>query len=335
MRAISRDPSISSSPGGSHSQGPSVPNRRRHVRAAKRRHRDSCRVRRRGRDRPASYRGLRPRQRCLGRAEDGGRPSSLDRARTALAADRGTSAAGASAVSHSRRARARRRADCGGGRSRRLPRCEPETRRTPPAGFACWPPESAASLSPVTDRHTLSASSRCRNSSGRRCSRPCRVYRWAEHALCSTASAAWRASWRPGTTNGSRSQGSAPSTARRFAGRSPNHSRRSREWQARSRIRRRDGPPGRNLRRRLGPGGPAAPERGSLALLPPGPDAVRILPVRGTWPSAPRAPAQAPKSAAPRTAFGPARAGCGFREPLAPRLARPGRAIVAPAGRAD
>jgi hypothetical protein len=42
---------------------------------------------------------------------------------------------------------------------------------------------------------------------------------------------------------------------------------------------------GRCVRRSLGPGCPAAPGRNCLALLPPGPDAVRKLPVRGTWPS--------------------------------------------------
>ncbi len=39
------------------------------------------------------------------------------------------------------------------------------------------------------------------------------------------------------------------------------------------------------IRRSLGPGWSAAPERLRLALLPPGSDAVRRLPVRGTWPS--------------------------------------------------
>ena len=42
-------------------------------------------------------------------------------------------------------------------------------------------------------------------------------------------------------------------------------------------------------RRRLRSGETAAPERESLALLPSGPDAVRMLPVRGTRPSTPRA----------------------------------------------
>ena len=43
--------------------------------------------------------------------------------------------------------------------------------------------------------------------------------------------------------------------------------------------------PGRCRRRSLGPGCSAAPRRLCLALLPPGPDAVRRLPSRGTWPS--------------------------------------------------
>ena len=65
---------------------------------------------------------------------------------------------------------------------------------------------------------------------------------------------------------------------------------------ARSRNRRRNGFPGRNPSRLLGPGLTAAPERNSLALLPSGPDAVRRLPVRGTWPSTLRFRAQAPKN---------------------------------------
>jgi hypothetical protein len=46
---------------------------------------------------------------------------------------------------------------------------------------------------------------------------------------------------------------------------------------------------GGNSRRRLRSGETAAPERESLALLPSGPDAVRMLSVRGTRPSTPRA----------------------------------------------
>jgi hypothetical protein len=98
---------------------------------------------------------------------------------------------------------------------------------------------------------------------------------------------------------------------------------------ARSRGRRRCEPPGRRLRRLLEPGCSAAPGRHCLALLPSGSDAVRRLPMRGTWLSTLRAPAQTPDDSAPRAVLGPAIAGCGFREPLAPRLARPGRTMVA------
>ena len=58
---------------------------------------------------------------------------------------------------------------------------------------------------------------------------------------------------------------------------------------ARSRAPSSKGFPGGRSRRRLRPGETAAPERESLALLPSGPDAVRMLPVRGTRPSTPRA----------------------------------------------
>ena len=97
---------------------------------------------------------------------------------------------------------------------------------------------------------------------------------------------------------------------------------------ARSRGRRRCESPGRRLRRLLEPGCSAAPGRHCLALLPSGPDAVRRLPMRGTWLSTLRAPAQTPDDSAPRAVLGPAIADCGFREPLAPRLARPGRTMV-------
>ena len=99
-------------------------------------------------------------------------------------------------------------------------------------------------------------------------------------------------------------------------------------------LRRRDKLPRRNLRRRLGPGGTAAPERESLALLPSGPDAVRTL-------SSARDPTcqhlvrrPNPDEAVPRTAFGPAGADFGFREPLSPHLARPGAERVAARARA-
>jgi hypothetical protein len=87
--------------------------------------------------------------------------------------------------------------------------------------------------------------------------------------------------------------------------------------------------PGRNHRRRLGSGGAATPGRESLALLPSGPDAVRMLPL-------PRNPIcqhhvrrPSPVKNRPRTAFGPAGADFGFREPLPPHLARPGLERVA------
>ena len=98
---------------------------------------------------------------------------------------------------------------------------------------------------------------------------------------------------------------------------------------ARSRGRRCGGSSGRRLRRLLEPGCSAAPGRHCLALLPSGPDAVRRLPMRGTWLSTLRAPAQTPDDSAPRAVLGPAIADCGRREPLAPRLARPGRKMVA------
>ena len=58
---------------------------------------------------------------------------------------------------------------------------------------------------------------------------------------------------------------------------------------ARSRAPSSCGLSGGRSRRRLRSGETAAPERESLALLPSGPDAVRMLPVRGTRPSTPRA----------------------------------------------
>ena len=51
--------------------------------------------------------------------------------------------------------------------------------------------------------------------------------------------------------------------------------------------------------------------------------------MRGTWPSTLRAKALTPNDSAPQAVFGPAIADCGFREPLAPRLARPGTRIGA------
>jgi hypothetical protein len=92
---------------------------------------------------------------------------------------------------------------------------------------------------------------------------------------------------------GRSSRGSAPASRGRQPARFP-------EWaQDQGALTRSRAPPskrlpGRNLRRSLEPGRTAAPERESLALLPPGPDAVRMLPVRGTWLSTLRAQAQAP-----------------------------------------
>jgi DNA-binding CsgD family transcriptional regulator len=57
----------------------------------------------------------------------------------------------------------------------------------------------------------------------------------------------------------------------------------SRSARPRTLLRRRA--PSRCRGRSLGPGRSTAPGRDCLALLPPGPDAVRRLPVRGTWPS--------------------------------------------------
>jgi hypothetical protein len=82
-------------------------------------------------------------------------------------------------------------------------------------------------------------------------------------------------------------------------------------------------------RRLLGPDRPAAPGRHCLALLPPGSDAVRRLPVRGAWPSTRTSQARISNDNPLEEGLGPAEADCGFREPLAPRLARPGPPRVA------
>lgn len=87
-------------------------------------------------------------------------------------------------------------------------------------------------------------------------------------------------------------------------------------------------------RRSLGPGCSAAPERLRLALLPPGPDAVRRLPSRGTWPSTLTCASPYLEYCPLEREFSPAVADCGFREPLAPRLARPGMTILAAAASA-
>jgi hypothetical protein len=51
--------------------------------------------------------------------------------------------------------------------------------------------------------------------------------------------------------------------------------------------------------------------------------------MRGTWPSMLACASPTSNNNPLGKGFGPARADCGFREPLAPRLARPGARIVA------
>ena len=72
---------------------------------------------------------------------------------------------------------------------------------------------------------------------------------------------------------------------------------------------------------RLRPGDPAAPAGDRLRLLPSGPDLVHGPTSRGTRPSTPRA-ARWPGAVPLGREFGPARADCGCRAPLPPRLAR-------------
>ena len=80
-----------------------------------------------------------------------------------------------------------------------------------------------------------------------------------------------------------------------------------------------------------GPGAPAAPAGDRLRLLPSGPDLVRGPAPRGT--RAIDAPIGGATGAeAPRRGFSPARADCGCRAPLPPRLAR-SATIVARGGR--
>ena len=73
----------------------------------------------------------------------------------------------------------------------------------------------------------------------------------------------------------------------------------------RSRTFRRRRSPGRCRRRSLGPGCSAAPRRLCLALLPPGPDAVRRLPSRGTWPSTLTYASPIPRTTPPREGIQP------------------------------
>ena len=70
-----------------------------------------------------------------------------------------------------------------------------------------------------------------------------------------------------------------------------------------------------------GPGAPAAPAGDRLRLLPSGPDLVRKPTPRGTRTI--DAPGDGATGAEPLGGeFSPARADCGFRAPLPPRLAR-------------
>ena len=69
-------------------------------------------------------------------------------------------------------------------------------------------------------------------------------------------------------------------------------------------------------------GFPTSPGEFGLRLLPSGPDRVRRSPPRGTLPSTPRV-AASPEAPDLEGEFNPAKAGCGFRAPPAPHLARP------------
>jgi hypothetical protein len=75
--------------------------------------------------------------------------------------------------------------------------------------------------------------------------------------------------------------------------------------------------------RQLRSGFPASPGEVGLRLLPSGPDRVRRSPPRGTLPSTSRI-AASPEAPDLEGDFDPAEAGCGFRAPPAPHLARPG-----------
>ena len=74
--------------------------------------------------------------------------------------------------------------------------------------------------------------------------------------------------------------------------------------------------------RRLRSGFPSSPREVGLRLLPSGPDRVRRSPPRGTFPSMPRTVAS-PEAPDLEEEFNPAEAGCGYRAPPAPHLARP------------
>src|SRR3954467_6237838 len=72
----------------------------------------------------------------------------------------------------------------------------------------------------------------------------------------------------------------------------------------------------------LRPGTPTSPEDVCLRLLPSGPDLVHSSPPRGTKPSTLRG-ASSPTEPDLEGEFDPAGAGCGYRAPLVPHLARP------------
>ncbi len=74
--------------------------------------------------------------------------------------------------------------------------------------------------------------------------------------------------------------------------------------------------------RLLRAGCPASPKEFCLRLLPSGPDLVHSSSPRGTHPSTLR-DGSSPTKTDLEGEFNPARAGCGFRAPLAPHLARP------------
>src|SRR4051794_29831122 len=73
---------------------------------------------------------------------------------------------------------------------------------------------------------------------------------------------------------------------------------------------------------KLRSGDPASPAGDRLRLLPSGPDLVHGPTSRGTRPSTPQPARSTPEAASLRREFSPARADCGFRAPLHPRLAR-------------
>ncbi len=73
----------------------------------------------------------------------------------------------------------------------------------------------------------------------------------------------------------------------------------------------------------LGLGTPAAHGGSRLPLLPSGPDGVHASPLRGTQSSTLLTRGQAPLALNLGKEFDPALAGCGYRAPLPPRLARP------------